>query len=102
LAEIVKRVSALPKIAPEESFTSLEEAIDKNAFEINQHTAGEFVVTGPLVDNLARGVVLTDTESRGYFHRRLEKSGVIDALRERGMRTGDTVVIADTEFVWEE
>jgi len=34
------------------------------------------------------------------FHHYLEAQGVIDALREAGVREGDTVKIATYEFEW--
>ena len=41
---------------------------------------------------------LDDYESLQYFQRILVSSGIIDALRERGIREGDTVSIYDLEF----
>ena len=41
---------------------------------------------------------LDDYESLQYFQRILISSGIIDALRERGIREGDTVSIYDLEF----
>jgi GTP-binding protein len=100
LDHIVAEVKKLPKIESHERTDSLEHAVDKNHFQITKNDDGTFTVSGALVDNLIRGVVLSDTESRGYFHRRLQKSGVIRALRAAGMSDGDTVKIANTEFTW--
>ena len=41
---------------------------------------------------------LDDYESLQYFQRVLISSGIIDALRERGINEGDTVSIYDLEF----
>ena len=41
---------------------------------------------------------LDDYESLQYFQRVLQSSGIIDALRERGIQEGDTVSIYDFEF----
>ncbi|MBQ3638962.1 MAG: GTPase ObgE, partial [Clostridia bacterium] len=41
---------------------------------------------------------LDDYESLQYFQRVLETSGIFDALREKGIREGDTVSIYDLEF----
>ncbi|MDR0461849.1 MAG: GTPase ObgE [Christensenellaceae bacterium] len=97
---IAKQVSLLPK--PNESQTTaiLEVAIDKNKFEVFVDAEGVYTATGPMIDNLIRGVVLSDTESAAYFHRRLDKSGVIEALKNLGMIDGDTVQVADTQFIW--
>jgi len=105
--ELLKAISVelanLPRVQAVQFFAELEERPDKNKFdiEVERYVDGVcFVVSGPLIDNLIRGVVLSDTESNNYFQRRLADSGVIAALRERGMKNGDTVCIADIEFEW--
>ena len=45
-----------------------------------------------------KGVDTDDYESLQYMQRVLEKSGVFDALRERGIKEGDTVIVYDVEF----
>jgi GTP-binding protein len=90
----------LPRPEPEIADAELEAAVDRNAFEVTAENDGSFTVKGAMVDNLVRGVVLSDTESAAYFMRRLEKSGAITALKDVGMKNGDTVRIADTEFEW--
>ena len=101
VAKIADEVDKLPKPAAPVFFAKLENAVDKNAFDVEK-IDGVYVVSGALVDNLSRGVVLSDTESTSYFHRRLEQSGVIRALRDAGMVDGDTVQIGTTEFVWQD
>ena len=92
IVKIPKNLAALPD-------AELEEIINKNSFTVT-FEEGVFVVSGPMVDNLIRGVVLSDTESAAYFHRRLESGGVIEELKRNGMKQGDTVKIADTSFIW--
>jgi GTP-binding protein len=75
----------------------IEKPVDKNEFRIEKSN-GEFIVSGSFIDNLIRGVVLEDTESNNYFQRRLVQSGVIDKLKELGMREGDTIRILDHSF----
>ena len=41
---------------------------------------------------------MDDYESLQYFQSVLIKSGIIDALREKGINEGDTVNIYDFEF----
>ncbi|MCL2846419.1 MAG: GTPase ObgE [Firmicutes bacterium] len=89
----------IPRSAPAVPTAVLEAAVDKNAFEVGIFE-GEYYVTGPLIDNLIRGVVLSDSESNAYFQRRLIQSGIIDALKAAGMGNGDTVHIAEIEFEW--
>ena len=45
-----------------------------------------------------RMIDFSDSDSVQYFQRVLISSGVIDALREAGIREGDTVSLYDFEF----
>ena len=50
------------------------------------------------MDNLIDSVNFDDDESIAWFHRTLRRWGVIDALRQKGAKEGDTVRIVDMEF----
>jgi len=89
----------LPKASATQAYATLEEIVDKNTFKV-EISDGEFFVTGPFIDNLIRGVVLTDTESNSYFQRRLEESGIISEMKQKGLKTGDIVHIGEVEFEW--
>ncbi|MCL2850961.1 MAG: GTPase ObgE [Firmicutes bacterium] len=109
VVELVKYTASIlkdiPKLSLEPIFTTLEEQVNKNEFhirmEIENTKSGEekiFIVEGPLVENLIRGVVLTDSESNHYFQRRLVQSGIIDALKNAGMTQGSIVHVGEVEF----
>jgi GTP-binding protein len=102
MTHIANQVALLPKPPESQIETTLQEEVDKNAFDVLVNDDGVYVAKGALIDNLIRGIVLSDTESAAYFHRRLDKSGVIAALKGLGMCDGDTVQIADTQFVWKD
>ena len=57
-----------------------------------------YVICGRFIEHLLDSVNLGDYESQGYFQRVLRQKGVIDKLEEMGIKEGDTVRIADTEF----
>ncbi|MCL2751314.1 MAG: GTPase ObgE [Firmicutes bacterium] len=57
-----------------------------------------YVLSGRLIDNLARNVVLFDPESMAYFQQCLNKYGINKALKEYGAQEGDIVRLLDTEF----
>ena len=57
-----------------------------------------YVICGRFIEHLLDSVNLGDYESSGYFQRVLRQKGVIDRLEEMGIKEGDTVRIADTEF----
>ncbi|HHW70771.1 MAG TPA: GTPase ObgE [Clostridiales bacterium] len=71
--------------------------IDKTAYEIYVED-GIFIVQGPFVDELMRKVNLDDYDSLQYFQRAIQKRGVVDALKEKGVKDGDTVRMNDLEF----
>ena len=50
------------------------------------------------IERLIDSVNFDDEESMNWFHRTLRRTGVIDALREKGAGEGDTVAIGDMEF----
>ncbi len=57
-----------------------------------------FFVEAPWLLKILQRTDLDDYESLQYFQRILISSGIIDALRERGICEGDTVSIYDLEF----
>ncbi|HHV96920.1 MAG TPA: GTPase ObgE [Clostridiaceae bacterium] len=59
---------------------------------------GVFIVEGKLIKELLRRVNLDDYESLQYFQRSLNRAGIIQALREAGIKEGDTVRMYDFEF----
>ena len=73
---------------------------DKTSLEITREEDGAFRVSGGLIDNMIRGIVLSDMESFAYFQRRLEQDGILEKLRENGAKDGDTIRIKDVEFIF--
>ncbi len=57
-----------------------------------------FFVEAPWLLKILQRTDLDDYESLQYFQRILISSGIIDALREKGINEGDTVSIYDLEF----
>ncbi len=71
---------------------------DTTSLNIEVTENGEYIVSGGYIDNLIRGVVLSDYESNAFFQRRLKEDGVLDKLKEKGAKEGDTVHIGNIEF----
>ena len=57
-----------------------------------------YVLSGASVDSMLGSVNFEDYESLSWFHRTMRRSGIIDALREKGCQEGDTVRMGDMEF----
>ncbi|MGX8703067.1 MAG: GTPase ObgE, partial [bacterium] len=94
-------IDMLSKCPPAEPFAEEElYELDPNAgeaFTIDTE-GGVYFVAGREMDRLIEAVNFDNEESLNWFHRSLRRLGVIDALRERGAKEGDSVVIGEMEF----
>ncbi len=100
-----KILETLKKIPKKESLKVEEFDFDKKDFStisIKRHDDGSFEVYGGRIENLARGVIISDQYSFAYFQTKLKEMGVIDLLKEKGMKEGDTVIIKDIVFEYVE
>ncbi len=95
--QVAEMLDYLPPIPVYEAEEIEEEEIDYDAYEITKEDDA-YVVSGPYVDKLLRGVNFGEDESVRYFQRSIKAHGIIDALRERGVKEGDTVVFGEMEF----
>ncbi|MCX7885591.1 MAG: GTPase ObgE [Caloramator sp.] len=67
-------------------------------YDIERADDGAFVISGSFVDRLLQSVNIYDSESSKYFHKVLEKRGIIQQLRDMGIEEGDIVRMKDFEF----
>ena len=104
LEELKKKIweilQKIPKQKNEHVETFVIDERDKTSLEITREEDGAFRVSGGLIDNMIRGIVLSDMESFAYFQRRLEQDGILEKLREKGAKDGDTIRIKDVEFIF--
>lgn len=107
LNELFNYVAKLIKTLPKEEVVDIEERIvytleeEKDEFEI-EVISNEFIVTGPAVERLMGRVNIGDNESYHYMEKMLKKLGIEQALRDKGVKEGDTVKILEWEFEWYE
>lgn len=94
------KLQTLPPIREYETEEIPVESLVKkdSGFKITQPEKGYFVVEAAWFPRVLKGVDTEDYESLQYMQRVLEKSGIFDALRERGIQEGDTVNVYDVEF----
>ncbi|KUO72169.1 MAG: GTPase [Clostridia bacterium BRH_c25] len=59
---------------------------------------GTYIVEGKLVEQLLSSVNLDDNDSIKYFQKVLRKRGIVDELRQLGIKDGDTVKMQELEF----
>lgn len=97
LRTITDYLRTLPDVEPYEEEEIVEPEFSERSFEITKTHDG-YEVTGELIDDIVRSVNFGDLDSLNYFHSCLRKTGIIDALREKGATDGDTVIISEMEF----
>ena len=71
---------------------------DKTAIDIKKIDAHTYEISGGFIESVSRGIVVNDYESLSYFWKRLKNDGVIDMLKEKGIKDGDTVKIGKVDF----
>ena len=86
--------------AEELVLTPAGQAVPDHQFEVIREGEGVLRVKGK---NVERMVAMTDLSSRDalrHLHRRLERMGVIEKLREMGVEEGESVEIGEIEFAF--
>lgn len=107
LKELFQHVSEVIKTLPKEEIVDVEDCIvytleeEEEPFTV-EVINGEFSVQGPAAERIMRRVNVEDNESFAYLQRNLKKIGIDDALRSKGVKDGDTVILVDWQFEWYE
>ena len=91
----VEEIKDVPEVIV---YTPPEEEETLNV-EVKDNT---YYLSGTKIDKLLKRVNLQDEHSLRYFEILLRKSGVIDALKEKGFKSGDTINVRDFEFEYYE
>ena len=106
LKELFNHVSTIIKTLPKEEIVDIDDRIvytleedDEEPFTV-EIINGEYVVQGPAAERIMRRINVEDNESFAYLQRSLKKIGIDDALREKGIKDGDSVILVDWEFEW--
>lgn len=105
LNELIAHVAEVVKTLPKEEVVEKDERVmytledERPEFEI-EIVNGEYVVTGPAIERIMGRINPDDNESLSYFQKTLKKLGVDNALKEKGIKDGDSVKFIDWEFEW--
>ncbi len=95
---VYEKLEKLPPVSKLEYEPFEYEARDTTGFTVTRDDDGGFDVSGGLMEELARNVVLDSYDSFNWFQKKLKEAGVIKALRRAGAKDGDTVRVLDIEF----
>ena len=102
LDELLKKtVSALNELPPKQKLEFepfVYERANPNRYEIIVTEDGAYEVVGGFIDELVRGVVLSDSQSFAYFQKVLKDKGIIKELKKMGADENSIVRIKDIEF----
>ena len=71
-------------------------------FTIRRDDGGAFIVEGKNIERLVAMTRFHDEESLRRFQNILRRNGIDEALRNRGIKDGDTVRIREMEFEFSE
>ncbi len=98
LRAVAKLVDAQPPVVLEEETFDESMLFTEKTFAIEQVSEGVFEVGGSLVEEILRRVYPQDRDSMRWFGEQLETQGIVQALRDKGAKDGDTVFLGDIEF----
>lgn len=96
---ILQNLQKIPKKPPVKIEMFDFDKPDLSSVEIRQENR-TFIVEGGKIDNFIRGIVLDDPRSFAYFQTTLQEMGIIDLLKDKGLKNGDIVRIKNIEFEW--
>ncbi len=88
----------LPVAEPEPETFDETQLTENLSYSIRRTAESLYEVEGTLVDHILRHIYLQDQNSMRYFSDQLKKQGIIDGLRAKGVKDGDTVILGDVEF----
>ena len=107
--KLFNHVAEMIKTLPKEEIVEADDRIvytlddeEEEQFKIEMIKPGEFIVTGPAAQRLMGRVNIGDNESYAYMEKMLKKIGITQALKDKGVKEGDTVKILEWEFEWYE
>ncbi|MGQ9454302.1 MAG: GTPase ObgE [Armatimonadota bacterium] len=102
IAEVLKSLPPqLQPVTEEAAYFTVDQ--DSEKWEVVKLDNEHFEVRGRPVEVLVARTDLNNEYALQRLHRQLEKMGVIDALREQGVKHGDVVTIRGIEFdFWDE
>ena len=98
LRAVAEKLKELPPAEPIHETVIIDYKEDPYSFSVNKLDADYYEIEGNLVAELLRKVNFDDNVSLDFFQRSLRERGVIDALRKKGAKDGDTVKFGDLEF----
>lgn len=109
IKELTFKLKEILETIPEEELYSKEEMEDFVLYEFKKekpykiiHEGDKWIITGDYLEKLLKMTRFNSDEAALRFASKLKRLGVDDDLKDMGAKQGDTVVILDQEFEYEE
>lgn len=99
LDEIARNIKNLPAVTKfETEFVKSVEESNNHTFSIRHENKVWYIDDAPWLYRILYSANMDDYESLQYFQRVLRKSKIMDSLKEKGIKEGDTVDVDGYEF----
>lgn len=106
LEELIKTIfnnlKKLPPLEPIESELADFDERDTSSVECTKLDENTYEISGGLIKELCRKLVITEEENLQFVQKKLKEAGVIKSLKALGLENGDTIVIGDVELDYTE
>ena len=96
--KVYDKLKTLPMSEPIPVEQTELEVKDTTSIKIEKLAEHEWRLSGGYLDNLQRGIVFNDTQSLAYFQLRLQKDGIMDMFKEKGVQDGDIMHFGALEY----
>lgn len=100
LSYAYKKLSEIPDTEFEISDIDADIFVPDDKFNVYIDENGIYNVEGEQAEYIINSTNFDDFESMNYFQRVLRKKGIVDLLENAGIKDGDTVRMADVEFLY--
>ncbi len=91
-------VDTLPMVELEPETFDETQLTQQMSYTVRRMADNLYEVEGSMVDNILRHIYPQDHDSMRYFEEQLKKRGIIESLREKGAKDGDTILLGGIEF----
>ena len=80
ILHVAKMLDTIPKKERTNEEVYVFSDPDKNRYEVINHSGGLFEVVGGYIDELIRGIVVSDPTSFAYFQKTIKEKGIIKTI----------------------
>ncbi|MBT7991642.1 MAG: Obg family GTPase CgtA, partial [Anaerolineae bacterium] len=102
LLKAVEELSKMPTVEKDAPMPVYRVETDPNEFEIHRINEGDWQISGQAIERAAAMTYWGHYGSIRRFQKVMQALKIDVALREKGIKEGDTVLIGEYELEWQE